>query len=56
MSIKLDSKQQEEIFRILESQGISDGLLGKIAGEISISSLQTGIRTTLAIGEEMIWF
>lgn len=55
MSIKLDSKQQEEIFQNLKSQGISGEPLD-ISGEISLQPSRSATYTTLAIGEEHPWW
>lgn len=54
MPIKLDSKQQEEIFQNLKSLGISVETL-EVSGGISLQPSSSS-RTTLAIGEEHPWW
>ncbi|MFJ8089597.1 hypothetical protein ACIQ7N_15520 [Lysinibacillus sp. NPDC095746] len=56
MSIKLDSKQQEEIFQNLKSQGISGESLDNVSGGISLQPSSSATYTTLAIGEEHPWW
>ena len=57
MSIKLDSKQQEQMIQDLKAREVSEELLDTVAGGI-IKDL-SGVKypfTTLAIGEESgIW-
>jgi len=52
MSIKLDSKQQEQIVQNLKLQEVPEELLNTVAGGIIKGPLRPFPITTMAIGEE----